>query len=526
VRVRLIVTMVVAAGAVAAVGLVSQSDAASMSSSRAVTIPLLRVALDTPVTVLDQGAQAGGEGPSIESLAVEQLMKFSQTGQVEPNLARSVSQPSQSVYVYHLRHGVKFSDGNEMTSLDVANALNYYRHPGSQLATYYANVKAVRATDKYTVSVTLKHPDASWPPVTAFAAMIFEKTFQDAHKTSLGKPGTLIIGTGPWVIDSLDPTSGIELSANPSYRGGPPNIRHISVKFITTSTQEALAFRAGQIDFVPYVGDPRGFVSASHARLISVPSCTQGLIGMNYHTAPWSDIHVRRAVAYATNRADVIAATGAAATPISTLIAPLQLRSLASPSQISALVRSLPSYPFDLAKAKQEMAKSAYPNGFTADFPTTDYGNVPVIQQAIAGDLAKIGIKLKIHDLGTSAWLKIYFGPRSKIGAWYTTSGCLPDPSFFPNLFLGSKNARPGAQNFADYDPPGVDRLLAAGVSTTNRAKRFAAYSQLLRRLALDLPYLSLFAQRDNMALSPRFTWPSANDFALNGTWALGIRAS
>jgi peptide/nickel transport system substrate-binding protein len=517
------VAFLLVAAAVLLAASAARSDAATTKSQ---VIPLLRVSLDTPITILEEGQEAGGEGTYIEPLAVEQLMKFGPQGQVEPNIAQSVTNPGRAVYVYHIRHGITFSDGNPLTADDVANALNYYRYPGTQLAHYYSSVKSITAVNRYTVAVTLKHPDASWPPITASFAMIFEKKFQQAHKSSMGKPGTLIVGSGPWIIDSFDPTSGIELSANPHYWGGPVNIKHISVHFITTTTQEALAFRAGQIDYVPFVYDAQSFEATSGgARLLSAPSCTIGLMSMNTKTGPFADVHVRRAVAYAVNRADVIKASGAQGTPITTLIPPSQLVSISSQGQVQSLLKSLPQYPLDLAKAKAELAKSAYPHGFSTKLDATDFGNFPVLDQAIAGNLAKIGITVKVNDISTGAWLAEYFGPRDQIGLFFTTFGCAsPDPSYYPQIFLGTKNARPGASNIADYTAPEVDTLLTQGVTISNKAKRFAIYSQLLKKIATDVPYVPLYVQNSNAALSSKFSYPTYNSFE-SGAWALQIKA-
>src|SRR5262249_48199511 len=152
---------------------------------------------------------------------------------VKPWLAQSVTNPGRALYIYHLRHGVKFWDGNELTAADVANALNYYRYPGSQIAYIYQTVKSVTAVNRYTVAVTLKHPDPSWRFLVCEApAGIFEQRFQQQHRSTFGQPGTLVMGTGPWKIDNLDPTSGADLSANTHWWGGAVPIRHISIKFI------------------------------------------------------------------------------------------------------------------------------------------------------------------------------------------------------------------------------------------------------------------------------------------------------
>src|SRR5262249_25496414 len=70
-------------------------------------------------------------------LWLETLLKLGPSGQVQPDLAQSFSQPGPAVYVFHLRHGVKFWDGNELTAADVANALNFYRYPALTTSVNY-----------------------------------------------------------------------------------------------------------------------------------------------------------------------------------------------------------------------------------------------------------------------------------------------------------------------------------------------------------------------------------------------------
>src|SRR5262249_20168215 len=153
------------------------------------------------------------------NLALETVLRIDSSGKVVPWLAQKVSHPNPYVWIYTLRKGVKFWDGNELTAEDVAASINYFRYPGSVAAYQYpVPLRGVKATGRYTGQVTLKQKDAAWPFVlTGGTAGIFEKKFFDEHKDSYGKPGTLIMGTGPYKIDNFDPTRGIDFSANDSY---------------------------------------------------------------------------------------------------------------------------------------------------------------------------------------------------------------------------------------------------------------------------------------------------------------------
>ncbi len=178
--------------------------------------------------------------------------------------------------------------------------------------------------------VTLKHPDAAWKYTLAYPGVIFEKKFQEEHPTTMGQPGVLLEETGPWKVDSFDPTTGIELSANPYWWGGTVPVQHISVKFFSDETTEALAMRAGEID-IAFPADGEAFTSTSGVKAVPWPYPNNiGYFGMNTMQKPWSDIHVRRAVAYVLNRAAIITANGGptSGTPVDTFIPPQALMTL------------------------------------------------------------------------------------------------------------------------------------------------------------------------------------------------------
>jgi peptide/nickel transport system substrate-binding protein len=256
--------------------------------------------------------------------------------------------------------------------------------------------------------------------------MIFEKQFEQAHAATFGQPGTLVMGSGPWEIKSLDPTKGEELSANPHWWGGKIPIQHVSFTFFANETSEAMAFRAGEIDFTFFVSSPRSFTALSGTKPLSAQSCSNGFFSMNITQPGWNDVHVRRAVAYALNRTDIIAAAGGYAAPIYTFTPPSLLNSIASQSQINALLNSIPLYQYNLTKARQEMAQSAYPHGFSATIVSPTGGNTTTLNQVAAAELAKIGIRLTIKQMDANAVGALEVGPDGQRPTGMSGGFCFP----------------------------------------------------------------------------------------------------
>jgi peptide/nickel transport system substrate-binding protein len=459
-------------------------------------------------------------------LFMEHLLQLGPNNALEPELATSMTQPNPVTYVYHLRHGVRFWDGSPMTSADVVYSLDYQNERSAYTSVYFTNVKAIEAAGPGTVVIKLKQPDAGWKYSLSYEGVIFEKRFAEAHKGTLGRPGVLIEATGPWEIKSYDPTRGMELSANPYWWGGRVPVRHITVKFFANETSEALAMRAGEISVAfPTVGNR--FAATSGDPVTTWISPGLQFFAMDAKVGPWADIHVRRAVAYALDRTDIIAAFGGPtqAEPVWTIIAPSQLRTIGTQSEVSALLNSLPQYPYDLTKARQEMAQSRYPHGFTAT-TVIDNGTLtpsdPNVVQVIAAELSKIGITLKISEAPLSKYLTYYDtagGPPG--GDMFGTLGDVsPDPSTLPGYIVGSA----ATYNVAQYAPAWANSLLAEGLAASNPARRLAIYGQLLKRVGTDVPYVVLFDGFNFTALSSAYTLPPFHVFPPFFSWALGLR--
>src|SRR5262249_33988817 len=148
------------------------------------------------------------------------------------------------------------------------------------------------------------------------------------------------------------------------------------------------------------------------------------------------------------------------------------------------MIKSLPQYPLNLAKAKAELAKSAYPHGFNGNFPTVTqfFGNDP---QVVANEVSKIGIHLNVQNIPFSAWIDHIINKRGI--SRLTDTNCLTGDrhDFVTNDLVGGR--------LTNYNPPALKPLIQQSTFYSNPAKRFAVYTKLLRLLAIDLPYIPLF---------------------------------
>ncbi len=341
-----------------------------------------------------------------------------------------------------------------------------------------------------------------------FSSQIFQKKFYEAHEKDFGNPGTLLMGTGPYETVKLDPTSGAEFKANPNYWDGKVAFKELDVKFFDTETNAAIALRAKSIDMVPSVANAAAFESTSKAEIVSGPSCSMAFVGLNTQAAPWNDVHVRRAVAYAVDRKAFVDDVDGRAQAVTTFIPPTSLETIASKEEVDSMIKSLPQYPHDLNKAKAELAESAYPDGFEAELPTTDFSNNVTGSQILADQLSKIGIKLTVKNQTIAKWVAGVGAAVKKRPAVYTAgSGCTPTPGYMPSYWLGSEGLADGGGNLAGYGPEKMDNIIKKASEAETPEAQFQHYTELLEELATDVPYVPIMALEGNLGIAPGFKW-------------------
>lgn len=460
-------------------------------------------------------------GQYANSLGLETLLRIDQDGNLQPWLATDWEAVSDTVYEYTLREGVEFWDGTELTSEDVKFVWDTHRKGGQP---FFGSIESIDTPDPYTVVVNLSEPNAAWQYTPGlFYSFIYQKDFYEEDPKEFGQPGRLVMGTGPWQIDSLSPTVGMELSANPDYWGGEPPIKAISVKSFADENAMALAMRAGEIDVAPVVAQPKGFNAAAGGQMTTTTStCAIALLGMPTQTAPFDDVHVRRAVAHAINRDDIVAAKqGAAGAPLTTMIPPPVLASLGDEDEVEEAVAGLPTYEYDLEKARAELAESKVPDGFEVEFVTTSL--YAPVAQVIAAQLAEIGIELDVRSIGDTEFTTRLVGDAEQRPMTFSETGaCTPDPSW-NDIWLGSApEGGPSTLNFANYTPPRIDELQDEGLATLDPSERLDIYTEILDMVGTDVPYVPLYTEGATYA-SQDYELRDFGSYWTNTPWALNL---
>src|SRR3954452_9955695 len=258
-------------------------------------------------------------------------------------------------YTFTLRDGVKFSNGNPMTSADVKFSIDDARAQSKGWGYIDAPIKKITTPDPQTVVFHLKY---KWAPFLADIALfsngIIPKDFAGKSRKEFYKAP---VGTGPFMWDSREVGKTVTFKKNPNYwQEGKPYLDKVTWSYVTDDNQRELQLRGNQVqvdEFPPFNAITK-LQNTPDVKMSLFPSTRTDYMVMNHNYKPRPDVHVRRALSYAIDRNAIVK---------SVLFGHGQPANSFLPPQVPFYDKSTPGLQYDMPNAKHEMSQSASPNG-------------------------------------------------------------------------------------------------------------------------------------------------------------------
>ena len=424
-----------------------------------------------------------------------------------PDLAESwTANEDASEWTFKLREDVRWHDGEPFTAEDVVFTIEAIVNPevGSRWSSSFAGLESVEALDEHTVKFTFSEPFAPMLSTLAYNIAIVPKHILEDQ--DLSDPEAFRrnpIGTGPFKFVEQVSGSHFVVEANPDYYEGKPDIEQVTFRVTPDVNSQIAQLLTGELD-VTWTVEPVHMDRVSNApnlTLTSVKIPRWDWFPLNLNNPLFQDDRVRRALAYALDREQIVARIlggqgEVAQGPIPNVIDWVPTEGV---EQIS----------YDPERALELLEEAGWTRGDdgvlrnSAGEPfaftlLADRGNPTRDQLYLYAQQAWQALGMQV-DLETTEWNTVLARYRSgdydtRLGWWVIK----PDPDLYDYLHTE------GDLNQISYSNPEVDALLERGRATTNQEERAEIYGEVQRILAEDQPGVFLYYPTEVRAVNNR----------------------
>lgn len=457
----------------------------------------LVIAIESSPSTLDPRLATDAYSSRLSALLFNGLMTQDRDGRLVLDLAESLETPDPRTYVFHLRRDVRFHNGQPFSSQDVAFTIASIldEKTRSPRRSDFSRVEAVETPDPHTVTIRLKAPYA--PFLTAAATGIVPKDLAGQSPESFAKAP---IGTGPFRFSAWETDSRVALEANASYHGGPPRIESAVFKIVPNDTTRVLELRKGSVDLiqnaipahaVDFLRDDPG------VEVVTRPGINFSYLGFNMEDRLLKKRAVRAAIAHAIDREAIIEhVLQGLATPAKELLAPTNW----------AYADDVESYAYDPARARALLDEAGLlpdKDGWrlAITYKTSTNKERVQIGESIVQYMREVGINAQLRSLefGT-LYDDVKRGNFQMFGLTWVG---VTDPDILYYAFHSESIPENGA-NRGRYANQRVDELVTRAREVTGEAERKSLYTEALRIIAHDLPYVPLWYATDVAAMQNR----------------------
>jgi peptide/nickel transport system substrate-binding protein len=417
-----------------------------------------------------------------------------------PSLAESWKEsPDGKTYEFKLRAGLKFHNGDPITTEDVKFSFERYKGAGAAILK-----ERVRQVEIVTPLLVRFHLTETWPDFMTFmgttasaAGIVVPKKYL----TQVGDDGfrNHPIGAGPYKFVSHTPGIEVVLEAYPGYWRRVPAVKTLVMKSVPDANTRAVMLKTGDAD-IAYVLDgpdaedikrtPRMQVVASkHASIFWIEFAEQWDA-----KSPWHDRRLRLAVNHALDRQRINEAACLGFCPPAGVIVPRVME--------FALQVEPPAY--DVPRAKQLLAEAGYRNGIDAGEFAAIPG-FPTVAEAVVNSLNAAGIRVRLRAMERAAFYAAWKDKQLR-GVFMTAAGNSGNAASRVESFIQSK----GAYAYGGY--PDIDDLFVQQARERDVKKREALLFRI-QQLTIDrVMYAPVMDLRALMGIGPRVTKHTITD--------------
>jgi len=446
-------------------------------------VSVLRYAMHRDAIGIDPHISSAGTMNVLQANVYDKLVEYSPDGKIIGELAEKWEVPDPTTYVFYLRKGVKFHNGNPLAADDVKCSFDRIMDPktGAADTTYLKGVKEIKIVDDYTIRFTLSAPNATFlNTLTSNSAGIIDKEWFDKGND----PKKVSNGTGPFMLKGFEPQVKYELVKNPNYWKANKNyVDQLTLIPIQDDNARVNALLKGEVDFAEYIPwqmmdslakDPKFVVTKGYDNY--------NIVRLNTSRPPLNNPKVCQALNYIIDRTAISKiAWGGQALPMSELLIPEG--NWAFNQDIKGVWKT------DHAKARQLLKEAGYssPDKLRLLFESSDLVVHIDTAQVIENQLSAFGIKIDFKVIDSPTLLaKRTSGDYMMMMDGLSNS--MPDPDTYYRYYHSTAGA--GQAVAVKYKIPQLDALLEKGQTLTDQAQRQKVYAEAEKLLIANPPWI------------------------------------
>ena len=455
--------------------------------------------IESSPTSLDPRIGTDAQSEHIDELLFDGLVERDPSFHFTPALAESWDTPDPKTLIFHLRDGVKFHNGQPLTSADVKWTLDSMRNGTIITAktASYASVDTIEAPDPRTIVLHLKKPDNFLLTNLSTGAMGIVPT--GSGKDFWRHP----IGTGPFAFISQQIDQDVVVARNAASWHTIPKIERIRFAVVPDAITQALELEKGSADVavnsLPMDALPT-LAARPNLEVTAAPGTQIQYVAFNLQDPLLKDPRVRQAISCAIDRNLLIRTLmGGHARPAQSLL----------PTTHWAWNGAGPTFNYDPAFAEQLLDEAGYPrraNGIRMrlTMKTSTVEDIRLLAAVFQQQLAKVGIQL---DIRSYEFATFYADVTHGAFQMYSLRwiGGNEQPDIFTYAFSTARFSPKGA-NRGHYSNPRLDALLDDAYENSDQQKRKADYAEAQQILASDLPAINLWYRDTVVAHNKRLT--------------------
>lgn len=433
-------------------------------------------------------------------------------------------------YVFNLRTDVQFhqtayfSPTRPLNASDIEFTFNRIldiNHPFHLTATEYPYfdsvewrdlVQSVKATSDSQVVFQLTKPDSSFLSTLAtdFAAILSAEYGELLQKQQhLPQLDIFPIGTGPFKFREYKKDVLIRYYRHANYWRKTGDLEQLVIDIVPDNTKRLAKLLTHECDVapIPRLAELSMLAKRPDFQVDQQTSLNVGYWAFNTQKAPFNNVKVRQALAYAVNKQSILQAVYFGQAEEANSVLPPNSWGYNPDGQ---------QRNFDLVKAKQLLDEAGYPNGFTLDIwamPVQRLYNPNALKMAelLQADLAKIGVSAKIVSFEWNAFRrKLRAGEHDSVLIGWTADNADPDNFLRPLLSCASAISGSNRTNWCDSK---YDQLIAEAVLTPDVSKRRQLYFAAQEYVADQVPLIPIAHSRRFQVKSAKVTGMQINPY-------------